>query len=205
MKKETLRIAICATIIALTVALGWLPYVFLIPMLFAACCFGYSMSFFASATFGIVSLVFAMMYGGSTPVSYFFIQYPWVPIVPRLLVGPIAHSVYLLMKKLLRINDESSLAKKIPAISITAILGSLSNTVLVGLCIYFTGQWNAVEGLAYINLVIAGSIEMAVTAVLLPAIVLTVQKAVPQIFGIKPRAAKKDKLKDEKPLQGNDL
>ena len=170
--KRSLFIAYAATIAALTVVLGWMPFVFLVPMLLTCVTFGYGMSAFASLTFGVVSLIFSYVMP-SPPVTVVFTLHPWMPIVPRFVAGMLAHSVYIPLSK---IGGEKF--KAIFAVSIAGIVGSLANTVLVGGCIFLFEPDMALKGLSIGYLAIMGGIEAAANAALLPPLKMAVQRFV---------------------------
>ncbi len=169
MSEKTRVVVIGAVIVALTVILGWMPVVFLVPTLFACCAFGWGMSLFAALTFGVISLIYSFIMP-SSPVSLAFINNPWIPIAPRLLVGLVAHGFYFL------INRCFSDSKRWIAASLTAIAGSLVNTLSVGACLLIFEPDIALKGISVGYLAVMGSIEAAVTAVVLPPVFLMTKK-----------------------------
>lgn len=183
MKRKSLTVAICAVLVALTFVLGWIPYggPFLLPMLFAACCFSLGISFFSSVMFGVVSLLLSLTMPNSF-IGWFFLNNLWVPIVARMFIGPIAHFLY---KGLTKLVKPTNTFKKILPISLTAAAGSLLNTIFVGTLLLVLPKNGIPDGMAALGmteLVIFGSIEIAVNAVLLPPIVLGVKRALPRLF-----------------------
>lgn len=169
MNKTTRVVAVGAVIVALTVILGWMPVVFLVPTLFACCAFGWKMSIFASTTFGVISLAYSFMMP-SSPVSLAFINNPLIPILARIAVGIIAHGFFVAFNKFF---DEK---KKWIIVMLTAVVGSIMNTVLVGTCLLIFEPDIVLKGISIGYLLIMGSIEAVVNAVIVPPVFLTTKK-----------------------------
>lgn len=183
-RRISLNIAVAATILALTVILGWIPYggVFLLPMLFTACNFDFKLSVFAGVAFGVFSLAYSYLMGGAGLLALYFIKYPWLPIVPRTLTAMIAYGVFRLLTKFIKTDK---LRGKILSISITAAVGTLSNTVFIGsllFILYYSAPITGAEMLALAELAGIGSLEIVINAVVLPTIVLATRKALPKLF-----------------------
>jgi uncharacterized membrane protein len=66
-----------------------------VPVIIAAILEGPVVGLFVGLLFGVVSIVKAAMIG-STPFDLAFLHYPWIAIVPRILIGPAAWLVYSL-------------------------------------------------------------------------------------------------------------
>ncbi|MCL2556272.1 MAG: hypothetical protein FWE03_04580 [Firmicutes bacterium] len=180
-RRFSFTVAICATLVALTFVFGLLPVIFLLPILIAATCFDWKISLFAGVFFGLVSLLLSFMFAAS-PVAIYFITFPWLPIVARLPIPIIAHFIYRLFKKIV---PQENIARKTAPIVLAAVFGTIANTFFVGLGIlllpapYLPNEW---EDITLAFLLLWGGIETGVNAILLPAIVLTLRKAVPRIF-----------------------
>lgn len=169
-------VVLCAVILALMAVMGALPYVFLLPLLFVCVWSNWKMSLAASLMFGVVSLCYAFM--GSSIVSVAFVSAPWIPIVPRLFVGLGAHFAYKGADKLIR--GGGKLRQSLPY-AVAGAAGSLLNTGLIIAClVLFTPDVVAGGTVMYVYapyLLISGAIELAVNALLLPPIAVTVKKA----------------------------
>ncbi|MCL2675659.1 MAG: hypothetical protein FWE84_03605 [Firmicutes bacterium] len=192
MKRMSLIISVCAVLVALTFVLGWIPYIgpFLLPTLFAACCLSLGISFFASTMFGVISLLFCYIVGPTSAIGWFFLEYPFVPIVARMFIGPIIYFFYKLLTKLIKPKNT---AAKIAAISVAGAAGSLLNTVFVGIFLFTLDisampaglkllPWLPQVNFGLMELVVAGTLEIFVNALLLPPIVLGTKRAVPRLF-----------------------
>ncbi len=166
-------ICISAVTLALTIVLGFVPFVFLLPVLFTCATRDFKMSVFTALLFGVVSYLYAFM--GVTPVAVAFVTYPYIPIVPRVIVGVLAHLAYVVSRKLIKGN--SKLSKIVPLV-ITALVGSLANTGLVTACLMLfakTAYYGSVTVPMYLTtMLINGAIELAVTCVILPPLTITV-------------------------------
>lgn len=183
-RRLSLTLSVCATILALTFVLGWIPYggLFLLPLLFTACNFDFFMSAFAGLAFGLFSLAYSYLIGGAALISLYFMAYPLLPIIPRILVGMIAYGVFKLSTKLIK---KVNLGSKIFSISITAAIGTFSNTFLVGLFVIIINRVAPISGEEIFTLgqlLLAGIIEIVVNTIILPPIVLAVRKAAPKLF-----------------------
>ena len=176
MNTKSKTVAVCAVLVALTAALGAIPFVFLIPLLFACVTQNVKISAFMGLVFGVVSFLYSLM-GGSV-VAAAFVQAPWIAIVPRIAVGFIAHGTYVLCKKL--IKDKGKVSRVLPY-SISAGVGSLSNTVLVvALLMIFMRDTTLGDITVYLYLptmLINGAIEFVVCVALVPTLALSVGKA----------------------------
>lgn len=177
MTNKSKVIALCAITLTLIIVLGALPFVFLVPVLYTACSRKWGMSIIASTFYGVVSLCYAFM--GSSFVSLAFIQAPYIAIVPRIFVGIIAHGSFVLSQKFFK--GESRLQKILP-ISIATSLGSIANTALVilGMIIFLPeATFGGITLFVYIpTMLIFGVIELIVTNIIVPPLVIAVNKAV---------------------------
>lgn len=126
--------------------------------------------------FGIFSIIQAALIG-VTPVDLAFLHYPWIAIVPRILIGPAAWFLYSLISgKFFRKNDETlalNLARETAGTAFGAIAGSLVNTILVlssfALFLPELVSWQVVIALASLNGVVEAGFSAAISlAVILP-------------------------------------
>jgi uncharacterized membrane protein len=138
MKDRNRKIAVAGVLSALIIVLGRTGLGFIIlplgaitilqvPVIIGALLEGPAVGFFTGLLFGIFSIVQAALIG-SSPVDLAFLQYPWIAIVPRVLIGPGAWLVYSLAGGG---RPAASLGKETAAAGAGAAAGSLINTVLV--------------------------------------------------------------------------
>ncbi len=169
-------VAFCAVLTALTAVMGAIPFVFLVPLLFACVTQNVKISAFAGLVFGVVSFVYSLM--GGTVVAAAFVQAPWIAIVPRIAVGFIAHGTYVLCKKPIKENGKIS---RVLPYSISAAVGSLSNTgLVVALLTIFMRDTALGDVTVYLYLptmLINGAIECVLCVAIVPALALSVGKA----------------------------
>ncbi|MDR2793660.1 MAG: ECF transporter S component [Treponema sp.] len=194
------KIAVIGVLSAVVIVLGMTGLGFIIfpsgaaitilqtPVIMGAILEGPFAGFFIGLLFGIFSIVQSALMA-ATPIDMAFVTYPFIAIIPRILIGPAAWLFYalitgqLLKKKATALNPvlEST------AIVIAAIIGSLVNTVLVlsGFGILQLFSWKVIIPVAITN----GSLEAACSAVL-TFLVVTVWKHIPRGSG-KSRISKK--------------
>ena len=126
--------------------LGFIPLpgasltIFHVPVIIAAILEGPVVGLFVGLLFGVFSLVQAAMAAVSL-VDLAFLQYPWIAIVPRILIGPVAWLVYSLISGAffgkaknnggISPIQETRVLRETPGIFFGAALGSLVNTALV--------------------------------------------------------------------------
>jgi uncharacterized membrane protein len=149
------------------------------PVIIGAILEGPVTGIFIGLLFGIFSIIQAAI-GGATPVDLAFLHYPWIAIVPRLLIGPAAWLVYSLIagtlfKKRSAIADGTVAKILWPRETVSVIfgaaVGSLVNTVLVlGAFALFLEDigWQVVFSLALLN----GPVEAGFSAALALAVIL---------------------------------
>ncbi|MDR2049637.1 MAG: ECF transporter S component, partial [Treponema sp.] len=158
--------------------LGFIPLplgavtVLQIPVIIGAILEGPIVGIFTGLLFGVFSIVQAAIIG-VTPVDLAFHLYPWIAIVPRILIGPAAWLVYALVSgRLFRSGTEPGLARESAATAAAAIAGSLVNTVLVlssfALLLPDLVSWQVVLGLASLN----GTVEAGFSAAISLAVIL---------------------------------
>ncbi|KOF57065.1 MULTISPECIES: ECF transporter S component [Clostridium] len=183
-KFETRQLTIVGLLSAISVTLGLTGYGFIpfpiahatimhIPVIIGAIIEGPVVGILVGLMFGVFSMIQNMM----TPsVLSFAFMNPLVAILPRVLIGVTAYYTYALLKKC---NEPLR-------IGITAVVGTLTNTVGVLTMIYFlyaeryaqaakisvSGAAKAIYGVAGLN----GSIESAVAVVIIVPVVLAIKK-----------------------------
>ena len=169
MKTNVKLITVAAVTVALTAVLGLLPYVFLVPLLFTCVTRDWKMSVLEGMFFGILSYVYAFM--SATPVGVTFIQNPWIPIVPRILVALGCHFVYVGLKKIIK----SEKAGVVVPVTVACGLGSLLNTGLIVPLLLWRG--GSLFAAIIVETLIAAVIEFAVAVFVVPPVAITVGKA----------------------------
>lgn len=141
--QDIFNIVFCALLIGLIALLSMPPayigFVFAIPFLgvqmtiihipviFGGVIIGRKFSWLLGLAFGLGSLWAAFMTG------VFLFQNPLVSVLPRLLFGIAVYEIYNLLRKVIR--NQAIL------FSVTAILSTLSHTLLVALAAYFFGGY----------------------------------------------------------------
>jgi len=144
-----------------------------VPVIISAILAGPLVGFFTGLLFGVFSIIQAAM-AGVTPVDLAFVQYPWIAIIPRVLIGPAAWFMYTLIIKL---GDKLKIKKRFYsnslAIILGAVLGSMINTIMVlyGLFMLLPEiiSWPVVISLVSINGIIEAGLSAAISlAVILP-------------------------------------
>jgi uncharacterized membrane protein len=150
-----------------------------VPVIIAALLAGPTAGFCTGLLFGIFSIVQASIIG-VTPVDLAFLDYPWIAIVPRVLIGPAAWLVYSLVSGTLfaqKGNAGSPAEEPKPhavresaAVILGAAVGSLTNTVLVlsSFVLIKFATWQLVLALASLN----GVVEAGFSAVISLAVIL---------------------------------
>jgi uncharacterized membrane protein len=165
-----------------------------VPVIIAAILAGPAAGFCTGLLFGIFSIVQAAVIG-TTPVDLAFLHYPWIAIVPRVLIGPGAWLVYSLVtgtlfsKKKDSVESSAAVAAgtaasgaasvtapkhalwETVAVILGAAAGSLINTVLVlSLLVLVLPEltWQIVLALASLN----GTVEAGFSAAISLAVIL---------------------------------
>jgi uncharacterized membrane protein len=156
--------------------LGFIPLplgavtVLQVPVIIGAILEGPVVGIFTGLLFGVFSIVQAAI-TGVTPVDLAFLHYPWIAIVPRILIGPAAWLVYALVSGHL-FRAKPGLVRETAATAAAAIVGSLVNTVLVlssfALFLPDLVSWQVVLGLASLN----GTVEAGFSAAIALAVIL---------------------------------
>lgn len=188
MKKNVQIITISAVTLALTIILGLFPFVFLVPLLFTCVTRDWKMSLLAALFFGVVSYLYSFM--GNSIVAVAFLENPWIPIVPRLAVGLIAHGSYVLMRK---VNLGKGKLNQVLPVSVAASVGSIANTALIITCLVLFAP-NATFGtitmpLYVSTMLISGVVELVAVNVVIPPLAIIVGKAL-KLEQFSPRISK---------------
>ena len=100
------------------------------PVIIAAILEGPIVGFCTGLLFGIFSVIQASM-AAVTPFDMAFIQYPWIAIVPRILIGPAAWLMYFLISGSFHKEKPIPPVREITAVITGAVTGSMINTILV--------------------------------------------------------------------------
>jgi uncharacterized membrane protein len=150
-----------------------------VPVIIGAILEGPVAGLFIGLLFGIFSIVQAAI-AGTTPVDLAFLHYPWIAIIPRMLIGPAAWLVYSLIAGSLFKRkagktggtEEKQVQWRRETISVIfgAAIGSLVNTVLVlgAFVLLKFSPWQVVFSLAFLN----GSVEAGFSAAISLAVIL---------------------------------
>jgi len=113
--------------------LGYIPWfggvsitIMVVPVVIAAVLEGPLVGLIVGFIFGVTSLIQAAV-APKSPLDPIFV-YPWISILPRLFIGPVAWLVYSSIKK---ISTALGKTMEVIALVVGGIAGSLTNTVLV--------------------------------------------------------------------------
>jgi uncharacterized membrane protein len=188
------RIATAGVLSALIIVLGMTGLGFIplpsgaitilqVPVIICAVLEGPAAGACTGLLFGIFSMVQAAVIGAS-PVDLAFLNYPWIALVPRVLIGPAAWLVYALVRGGLfrrgataagspEAERQPPLWRETLAAALAAIAGSLTNTVLVlillALALPDLVTWALVIALVSLNGVVEAAFSTAIAlAVILP-------------------------------------
>lgn len=167
---KTKDIVLIATIMALMVVFSFFEVIWAVPLIVGSIVIGPKKAFILSITLGVISLVQSYTRG-----VYFvylaFIEYPWLPIVSRLLVGSSAAFIYELLKG----------KSKLLGSMLGAATASVVNTVcVVGLLavITYAGGLIKAEFVAFAGVVALPAVfEIIANIFLVPAILFAIDKA----------------------------
>jgi uncharacterized membrane protein len=187
------KIAVTGVLSAVVIVLGMTGLGFIVfpsgaaitilqtPVIIGAILEGPFAGFFIGLLFGIFSIVQSALMA-ATPIDMAFVTYPFIAIVPRILIGPAAWLFYALitgqlLKKITLKTAAIHPLLEFVAIVIAAIIGSLVNTALVlsGFGILQLFPWAAVIPVAIVN----GPLE-AVASAVLTFLVVTLWKHIPR-------------------------
>jgi uncharacterized membrane protein len=135
------KIAVAGVLSAVVIVLGFagLGFILLplgavtilhVPVIIGAILEGPLVGFFIGLLFGIFSIIQAAMVA-ATPVDLAFLHYPFIAILPRILIGPAAWAVYTLISGRPKTPAPPRLIRESAALIAAAVAGTLVNTVLV--------------------------------------------------------------------------
>lgn len=181
-KKKLVRLVICALFAALTVVMTFTPYLGYITVgvieittlhiivIFGAAVLGPAYGGILGAVWGITCVARAFQFG----IIPF--QNPLVSLLPRVIVGIVAGLVFMLLSK--------TKCKKPIALGITALAGTLTNTVLVLGSLEIFGGFEVLFGEAAkaLDVIIGtlistnGLIEMIGAIIIVPTLYMATQK-----------------------------
>lgn len=119
--------------------------------------------------FGASSCVTAIFFGKEAFIN------PLISVFPRFFLGFIIFGVYTLMR--LALKRVSGKKREIAALSVSAGLTALSNTVLVLTSMFLFGENNTLADVFKVTVFVNAIPELVVTAALVPVIVLAVRRA----------------------------
>lgn len=178
MKIDTRSITLAATLAAMCAVTGLLPYVFFLPVMVAATTLTVGITAFIGLAFGAISIAYSFLYPTSF-VAAAFIQAPYIAIFPRVIAALCAFGVFKLVTKTARPTSKKG---KFAAISVSAAIGSLSNTALV-VSLFVAVMPDFIAGgatmwIAVPQMLISGAIECVCMATLTPPIGLTLNRSV---------------------------
>lgn len=180
--KKTRDFVLCAIFSAIIVVMTVVPYTgyisygileittLHIPVIIGAVALGWKYGAVLGGVWGVSNLLRAF----TNPLWVLFTN-PLISVLPRILVGMVAGAVYALVRKKLHL---------VPSAIIAAVLGTLTNTVLVlGAINIFGGMFDSYAAFYELfkqvfNVVISvnGSVELAAAVVLTPILATAIQR-----------------------------
>lgn len=134
----TRRIVVAGAMSAIAIffgatGLGYIPWfsgvsitIMVVPVVIAAILEGPVVGLIVGLFFGVTSLIRAAV-APNSPLDPIFV-YPWISVLPRLFIGPVAWLVYASIKK---ITTSFGKTKEILALILGGAAGSITNSVLV--------------------------------------------------------------------------
>jgi uncharacterized membrane protein len=135
---NTRRIVVAGVMSAIAIffgatGLGYIPWfsgvsitIMVVPVVIAAVLEGPVVGLIVGFVFGVTSLIQAAV-APKSPLDPIFV-YPWISVLPRLVIGPIAWVVYASVKK---ISTSLGKTKEAFALILGGAAGSLINSILV--------------------------------------------------------------------------
>jgi uncharacterized membrane protein len=147
-----------------------------IPVIIGASLLGPIGGLVMGATWGLTSYFYALTLG--TIEAMIFLN-PMVSIVPRILVGLIVSYVTIVLERMIKTNN-------ILRYTVIAIIGTLSNTVLVLSAIFIFASSGlvsfnqAVSTIFTIVISLNGLLELIAAAILVPATIQAIRRIRPQ-------------------------
>ena len=207
MKLKSKDIAVAGLFVAIVALMTFVPMLGMIPLLFLSvnivlvpilvCCQTTNpvVSVIVSTFFGIFSMIRAYVNPAGAGLLYFALQNPLVSVLPRAMIGLVAHYSYRLFKKLFGGKNESEgeisqgfgkrLKKNLLPSVLSAALGVSTNTLLfLGmLVLIYNGDvlsTGTAIGLPWAMGIVATNFlpELSVACVTVPLVVSAVEKAI---------------------------
>ena len=137
-------------------------------------CWDLKKAFIFSVIFGVASLLCALFVGN----PYFLM--PWISILPRLFVGPVAYGIFRLMKLAMAKAKKKFWTESLP-LAIGAGFGILTNTVLVIACLALFFPASKDGGFTLVQwiklcITINFPIELVCAVILTPILAIAVKK-----------------------------
>jgi uncharacterized membrane protein len=161
-----------------------------LPVIIGALLEGPVVGMFIGLLFGIFSIIKAGMIGVG-PIDLAALNFPYIAIIPRLLIGPAAYFVYKTIMKLASnggsgenaavIYTPKTVAIESAAIVVAAVVGSFVNTIL-----YLEGIVLVLEEITFpmiIPVIAFNGVLEAVTAALIVLAVISAWKHIPRHGG----------------------
>lgn len=178
MKYNARKIAILAVLSALCSVTGALPLVFFLPVTVAVTALPLGMAAVTGLAFGIVSLCYSFILPTSI-VSAAFIETPYLAILPRILAALCGALLYKLLCRLWKSKRKGARAAR-AAIG-GGLTSALNTAFVVGLMMLIMPSFafGGVTVAAYaLVMLTSGAIEIAVTAILTPAVSIVLEDRV---------------------------
>jgi uncharacterized membrane protein len=134
-----------------------------VPVVIGAILEGPLVGLFIGLLFGIFSIIQSSIIAAS-PVDMAFMTYPFIALIPRMLIGPAAWLCYALISGQLWNKKNPPIILVSIAIIISAVVGSLVNTVFVlgGLGLLQIFPWEIIFPIAALN----GPVEAVISAII---------------------------------------
>jgi uncharacterized membrane protein len=174
-KKIAVSGVLSALVIVLSITnLGFIPLpsgaavtILQVPAIIGAVLEGPLVGFFIGLLFGVSSIIISAL-SAATPIDLAFVSYPFIAIIPRILIGPAAWFFYALIagkmgKRGMGENEKKeSAGRECAGIAVAGVSGSLVNTglVIAGLGLVKVAPWTVLALVAATN----GTLEAAASA-----------------------------------------
>lgn len=156
-----------------------------IPVLIGAALLGYKRGLLYGTIYGVCSWIIAMTSASSVLDVYFI--YPWISILPRMIFGLASGLLFEIIKRFPKMYQKGLWISFISALS----SGFHTFLVLGILWLIYSGPIQVSQGamnfFTFLSLVVGinGFIEMGIAFVIVPIVVLTLRKALPNVFANK--------------------
>lgn len=183
---------VCALLLSLMIIMAFTPIGFInlgivsvtlvhLPVLVGLLCQGLGIGLVLGASFGILSMIRALL--PLSPLDPLFIN-PLVALLPRILFPLLAWGAYRLVKRLLARWPKAQIWASYAA---AALIGTLANTGLVLLLLYWTSAAGIVERLSVSRSAVGATLgaialsnglpEAALSVIVVPPLVMAIRKA----------------------------